>query len=131
MSSLKVAIFDNVCEVLSFKSDDSPVFSIECDKTLNGYLGIGDLTCELTDGRACLNIRPLSDGKYLPKIVTKCFELALPGLTKRYNTITLAECDSDFVRELSLRERKLEAEVTEIKEKLLALSESVYGAKIF
>lgn len=131
MNKISLEIFENEAECISFEGDGSGGLIFELSEPLNALLSIDGIVKPLTDGRCTLDLRLLTDGEHEPHLLYAKRKIALPRLTKRASKIRLADCGADFIRRVSLRERRLAERVKELETKLIEVCDKVFGATIF
>lgn len=130
MSKIKYEIFDGECEALKHEQDASDILELVFSEQLDGFISLDGVVVRLTDGRARVDLRYVSDGEYTPYVILKNARLALPKIKKLGRHITLTECDADYARRTSIRERRLSRRVSELEKEIEQLKACIYGTKI-
>lgn len=131
MNRIKLEIFGSEAECLIFESDGSEGIKFEFTEPHDGFISIDGIVKILASGECVFDSRLLSDGEYEPTLILKREQIKLPKIKKAGKRIRLAECGSDFVRRISLRERRLAERVKSLEERLEVISKSVYGSTLF
>ncbi len=131
MNKIKIELFEKDAEVLAFASDSSDGISFSFTEDIDGFLSIDNITQHVTRGECVFDLRLLPSGEYTPLLIEKDKTVTLPKIVKNGKKIRLGECDSDFVRRISLRERRLAKRVLGLEGEIEKLSKSVYQNTIF
>ena len=96
-----------------------------------GLAELSGVAKRLTDGKCDFDLRALPDGELSLRLLLENEVLNLPTVTKSGRHITPTECKSDYLRAISVRERRLEESLSELKKELEMLKKKVYGSSIF
>ncbi len=131
MSRIKIEIFGNEAECLLFEADRSEEIKFEFTEPCDGYLSIDGIVKIVSHGECVFDKRFICEGEYEPVLILKNDRIRLPGIKKVGRSLRLAECGSDFVRRISLRERRLAERVRSLEERLEVIAKSVYGSTLF
>ena len=130
MSRIKYEIFDTEAEVISFDANGDTALELILPRELDGFISIDGVVTRLTDGVARYDLRYIADGEYAPQLVLRRGRIVLPKLKKCGRVISLSECDGDYMRSTSIRERRLAARVKALEEEIELLKKCIYGTKI-
>ena len=130
MSRIKYEFFDGTAEVVSFNiTGDNTITFIFPDST-EGFLSIDGVVVKVSAGIGEFDMRYVADGEFVPYLVMKHGRIALPKIRKAGRLLSLAECDSDYIRSISLREHLLAERVKALEVEIEALKKCIYGTKI-
>lgn len=130
MSKIKYEIFGTDAEVVSFEQNGDGTLLISLPDEYNGFISVNGALAQLTNGTARYDLRYIEDGEHTPHLVLRHGRIALPKIKKLGRVITLAECDSEYIRSSSIRERRLAARVKVLEEEINQLKKCIYGTKI-
>ena len=130
MAKITYEIFDSEAEITEFIPDSGVTLELFVKDRSEGFITFGHHTLRLTGGRASIDVRLLDDGSFTPVLIEKSSRTPLPSVIKQGKRISVSYCDEDFVRALSIRERRLCRRVKELEEAIAALKGSVYGSTI-
>ena len=130
MISFKYGLFDGEGELTDYQRGKGYETVFTFPKEVNGFLTLGDVSLRVKDGRGCIDMRLLEDGAHIPKLIEKDRQISLPGIRKQGRIIEPAECGSDYVRRISLRERALAERVLLLEDAVSMLYEKVYGKSV-
>ena len=131
MNKIKIEIFGKEAELLSFESDSSDGLAISFTEKYDGFISIDGVTQRVAGGEAVFDLRLISAGEFAPILILKDKTVSLPKIVKNGKRVRLGECDSNFIRRISLRERRLATRVRELEQEIAKLSKSVYENTIF
>lgn len=130
MSKIKYEIFDGECEAIKSEQDASDMLELVFSESLDGFVSLDGVVVRLTDGKARVDLRYVSDGEYTPHVILKNARLTLPKIKKLGRHIALTECDAEYARRTSIRERRLNRRVSELERELELIKACIYGTKI-
>lgn len=131
MSKIQIECYENDSEISDLTPDGSRLLTLNFNIGYNGYLSIGGI-CQRIMGRECtVDVSKLSDGLYTPKILLCDKTVILPTLSIKNGRVSAGEYDSDYVRELSLREKRLSQKLSQMERELEKIKEKVFGSSIF
>ena len=131
MSKIRIECFGGEAELLSFESDGNYIADISFSEAYDGFISIENILTRVSRGVCALDTRLISDGEYEPTLILEHGTVKLPRLKKCAKLLRPAECDSDYVRRISLRERRLTERVKTLEAEILKISKSVFGTTIF
>ena len=131
MSEIRYEIFDGEAEVVGFCSDGGRELTFRIEGSGDGFVSTDDVAARLKDGVASIDSRLISDGEHTPMLILKDRRIPLPGIKKSGSRVTLARCDEDYVRAVSLRAHRLTRRVKELEQTIESLCERVYGTTVF
>lgn len=131
MSKLMIECFDIGSEVLSFSEEKSRFITICFAKEQEGYVCIGSISAKIEGNKCLLDISRLPDGEYTPKLVQKEMSRALPPIKKENGIVRPIDYGAEYIRELSIRERRLSERIDHLSDRLEEISKKVYGSSIF
>lgn len=131
MTRLVIGIFDGEAELIKYEREGGHEMEITFSEPYDGFITFGELTVRVKEGKSLLDVRLLDDGEYTPFLILKDCRRRLPRLAKRSRALEPIDPDSDFIREVSLRERKLSKRVAELEAQIEKISKSVYGTTLF
>lgn len=130
MSKIKYQFFDGNAEIVSFiQSSDNTVhfiFPESCD----GFLSIDGVVVKVVGGVCEFDLRYIGDGEFTPYLVMQHGRINLPKIRKCGRELSLIECDSEYIRNISLREYLLAERVKALEVEIERLKECVFGTKI-
>jgi hypothetical protein len=130
MSKIKYEIFDAEAEVVSFEKNGDTTLDIVLPADCDGFVSIDGVVVRLERGVASYDLRYIADGEHVPHLVLRRGRILLPKIKKCGRLITLAECDSEYVRSTSIRERRLAARVNALEEEIELIKKCIYGTKL-
>ncbi len=130
MSRIRYEIFGTVAEVISFDPKPDTMLEIILPKDADGFLSIDGVVVRLNLGIAHYDLRYISDGEHTPHLILGGGRITLPKIKKCGKLISLCECDADYIRSTSIRERRLSRRVAELEEEIEKLKACIYGTKI-
>lgn len=131
MSKLMIECFDIGSEVLSFSEEKSRFLTLCFTKEQEGYVCIGSISTIIEGDKCSLDISRLPDGEYTPKLVQKNLSRPLPSIKKENGIVRPVDYGVEYLRELSIRERRLCERVDRLSKRLEEISKKVYGSSIF
>ena len=131
MNIFRYEIFDKEAEITAYKRGTSCYAEFIFDSEEDGFLSIGDVAVRVRGGVGKADVRLLDDGEHIPILILKGKRILLPRIKKKGRTIELADCEQDYLRGISLRERALARRVEVLEAAVERLSESVYGKSLF
>nr|MBE6544640.1 hypothetical protein [Oscillospiraceae bacterium] len=131
MSKLMIECFDIGSEVLSFSEEKSRFLTLCFTKEQEGYVCIGNISTKIEGNKCLIDISRLPDGEYTPKLVQKNLSRPLPSIKKENGIVRTVDYGVEYLRELSIRERRLCERVDRLSERLEEISKKVYGSSIF
>ncbi len=130
MSRIKYEIFDKAAEVIGFEEDSDAVLELVLPSDYDGFLSIDNVVVRLEGGIARYDLRYIPDGEHTPSLILGRGRIILPRIKKSGRLIALCECDSDYIRDSSVRERHLAMRVKELEVEIEKLKTCIYGTKI-
>ena len=131
MSKITISFFEGEAEIVDINADAGGALELIFPCETEGFVSISSVASVIKDGRCIFDPRLFDDGKYTPELIEKGSRRPLPPLLKNSEGFFAAECSSEYVRKLSLRERALEKRVLALEEKMEKIYKSVYGELIF
>lgn len=131
MSKIRIELFGNEAELISFKQDGGDSLVMEFGEEYDGYLSIGKLTARIKGATCALDTRRLADGEYTPRLILTDMTVDLPRIKKYCGIITPPDPELPYVHKLSLRERRLSSRVAELEKKVEEITEKVWGSSLF
>lgn len=130
MSKIRYEIFDTDAEAVSFEQTGDGVLLINLPADYEGFLSIDGVVKRLISGTASYDLRYIADGEHTPHLILRHGRIILPKIKKCGKIISLSECDSEYIRSSSIRERRLAARVKALEEEINQLKKCIYGTKI-
>ena len=130
MTEIIIDIYETDAEI-SFFSPGSTELFVKFSKPLEGVLNIANKSFHVSDGKCIFKLCTIEDGEYSPNLVVGNMALRLPKLIKDGNRIYPSPYADEYIRNLSKRERCLEARVKELEGVIERLTKSVYGTRLF
>ncbi len=91
-----------------------------------GFVSIDGVVSPVKDGRCVFDTRLINKGEHVPSLITKSGRVTLPKIVKGQCSVQLADYSQDYVRGISLRERRLESRVAELESRIEEISSAVY-----
>ena len=125
MNIIKLEIFKNEAECLSFSSSKGAGLTFDFGTEIDGFVTVGSITRSVSEGLCTLDSRILADGEYEPTLILDRKTVRLPKIVKRGEQIRLAGFTDDCIRRLSLRERRLARRVEELEQLVFEISERI------
>ena len=130
MSRVKYEFFGTDAEISAFTADGDGRLTLCFPAGTEGYLSIDGVVVRITDAMAHLDLRYVSDGEFRPILVLGHGRISLPPLKKAGKHVMICDPGADYIRDLSLRERRLSERVSELEDELRRIRESIYGRTI-
>jgi len=131
MNKFSIGIFDGEAELLDYNGGSGNEAEISFSEPYDGFITFGCITARVKDGKSTIDVRLLDDGECVPELILKESRHKLPRLVKRSRILEPADPDSNFIRRVSLRERRLSERVAELEAQIEKISKSVYGTPLF
>ena len=131
MKKIEYEIFNNDAEIISFIGGSGGSVDIIFTNLSEGFLTIGNGTHRFTSGKITLNINSLPDGELSSTVTANGKTIRLPALFKSGGVLYPSEADDEYIRGISIRERRLEARLSALESRTDALEKSVFSTKIF
>lgn len=131
MSKLKIEIYQNEAEAVSFEPDERESLLLSVFPACDGFISIDGVSKRVKEGECVFDLRLLGSGKHTPVLILQDKSINLPTLIKIGKRLTLADCSGDYVRALSIRERRLETRVAELEARVKKISDSISKNTIF
>ena len=131
MKRITYEIFDKSAEIVAFTDGGGKYAEILFKNVTDGYFTIGDVTHKISGGALTLNLNLIPDGEISPTLTANGAFISLPRLFKDGTLLCPSEIDDGYIREISVRQRRGDMELSKLQEKVAALEKSVYGTKIF
>ena len=131
MSEIRYEIFDTEAEVTGFSTDDTRELTFRIDGCADGFISLDGVAARLKEGVARIDKRLVSDGEIAPILILKDSRITLPRIKKAGVRITLARCDEEYLRAVSLRAHRLTRRISELERTIESLCERVYGTTVF
>ncbi len=130
MNKIKYEIFEGDAEVTAFSQGKKPYVEFSFTEPYDGFISIDEIVAEVTGGVALLDLRLIPDGEFCPVLILQRGRIVLPKVKKSAKRFCLCDCEADYIRKISLRERRLSERVEILERELEELKKSVYGTKI-
>ena len=131
MSKIVIECFGDEAQLITFTRDGEPNLVIELGEEYDGYISMGNCGARIKGASCALDTRRLADGEYTPRLILDEGTILLPGLIKQHGIISPKEPDVDYIRALSLRERRLNARVDTLENELKEIKNKVMGTRLF
>ena len=131
MSKITIELFDLKAEMVSFTDDGDYSLSFDFSDELDGYICLGKNTLKIKGRECVVNARHLEDGEYLPRLLLPTGSIDLPKIKVCCGIVAPTDEGASFVRELSLRERRLEERVYRLERQLDELNNKIVGGRLF
>ena len=131
MKRIEFETFDRYAEIISFTDGGGAFIDFVFKNLTDGFLNVNGVSYKVTDGRVTLNITPLPEGELSPTLTANDKVITLPALYKDGMMLSPSEPDDNYIRELSLRARRLEERLVKLEARAEALEKSVFYTKIF
>lgn len=131
MKRITYEIFGKTAEIVSFSDGGGKYAEILFKNVTDGYFTVGDDTHVISGGALTLNLHLLPDGEISPTLTANGAFIPLPTLYKDGTLLCPSEINDEYIRDVSVRQRRSDIELSKLKEKITALEKSVYGTKIF
>ena len=130
MNKLYIELYGTEAELISFEKGQSHMLEFSFADAYDGFITAGGITARVCEGRCVMDIRLMDDGETTPVLICKNSRIPLPKITKLGSAVTPAGVSSDYIRAISLRERKLREIVKRLEEEIEKISRSVYGVTV-
>lgn len=137
MSRIRFELFDGEVEVTGLVQDSECELMLEFSApeasnilTENSFVRLGELAERLSEGACVFDLRLLANGEYTPELFLEDKRIALPTIKKTGRLVQIDDCTTDYIRACSQRERRLEALVKSLEERIKLLDERVFGTTI-
>ena len=130
MNKLKLQIFGGESEIKEFIGGKDRL-EIDFGERVNGYLLFGHIYLRVESDRAIIGISSLPDGDYQPQLVLEDRTVKLPPMSLSLGILSPTKCDSDYIRALSLRQRRLEESLKTVYARLDQAEKKIFGESIF
>ena len=91
-----------------------------------GFVSIDGIVSPVKNGRCIFDTRLINKGEHVPTLITNNGAVTLPKIVKGQCSVQLADYSQDYVRKISLRERRLESKVAELESRIEQISNAVY-----
>ena len=131
MSKICVEYFDNSAEISAYEKTNSQLIEYLFKPSCDGYVKISGESYRVKDGVCIVNTSKFSNNEISPTLILGDRKITLPVMINRGEEFTVKDYDSDFLRNLSLRELRLKKRLDELERKVDGLSKKVYHTTIF
>ena len=131
MSKIQIECFDDMAEISSISTEESKFLTLKFNTGYNGYISLGRITVRIVGEECCIDASGLDDGVYSPKLILCDRSINLPPIRKEKGLISPVDYDIGYLRELSIRERRLSQRVESLSQKIEQINEKVFGSSIF
>lgn len=131
MNKMKIELFGNEAACVSFEAEGGDGLFFLLPESTEGLISIDGVVKLVTAGNCIFDTRLLPDGEHEPYLLADKKKIPLPKITKHARKIRLAECSSEFVHRISLREQRLAERVRTLERELEKISEKIYGSHVF
>ena len=131
MSRIEIECFDNEAEIVGLVIDGRRILTIKFNNAYDGFLSIGAYAVRLIGDECSVDISSIEDGVYQPKLILCDKVIPLPQIKKENGIIMPTEYDLSYLRELSIRERRLCQRIDRLEKKTEEIYKKVFGTKIF
>ena len=130
MNRIAYEIFGETAEITRFESSSCDTVEFLFSESVEGLLSIGGIVGRVYDGVCRLDLRLIDNGAYEPTLILKRGAVKLPCIEKSGRKIRLSDCTDDFVRQISLRERRLAMRVYALEKEIEKISSKIYDTTI-
>ena len=130
MNKIAYEFFDGAAEITLFEAASSDTVEFSFPDSTEGLLSIGGIVGRVHDGVCRLDMRLIENGSYEPVLILKGGCINLPRLEKSGRKIRLSDCTEEFVRAISIRERRLSMRVRALERELEKISSKIYDTTI-
>ncbi len=131
MSRLRLQIFEGGAECAFFDAEGSAELSLELSHSGEIPVSLGTHIRVAKGGFCKFTTAHLSDGIYPVSLFIAGRAVTVGIMEKRNGILSLASPTPDYIRELSLREYRLEERVSSLEETVRVLSERINGTRLF
>lgn len=131
MSKIIFKFFEGEAEIVDFDTAGKNSLELVFADSVDGFVSIDGVAAIIKDSRCVVDARLFDSGKYTPTLVCGTSKQALPTIVKNPEGFFPAECSSEYIRGLSIRERELGERVRTLEEKMEKIYKSVYGELTF
>ena len=131
MSKLKLFVFEDGAECANFDAEGKDELLIELSSGKEIPVSLGTHIKVARGGSVCFNTARFEDGVYPLSLFIGGRAVTLGHIEIKNGILSLLPPTADFIRELSLRERRLCERVELLEERLLSLDERVNGTPLF
>ena len=131
VSKLKLQIFEGGAECVFFDAEGSEELTLELSRFGEVPVSLGTHIRVAKGGFCKFTTAHLSDGIYPVSLFIAGRAVTAGIIEKKNGILSLASPTPDYVRELSLREYRLEERVSSLEETVRVLSERINGTRLF
>jgi len=121
-----IEIFGSEAELLSAECGNSGALRLAFTGVGDGFVSIDGIVSPVKGGECIFDTRLINKGVHEPRLIMKDKSVALPKIVKGRDTVAPADYSADYVRGISLRERRLETRVGELEAKINEISNAIY-----
>ena len=130
MNRISYEIFKEDAEITFFEGASDEIAEFSFSEVEEGLLSIGGIVARVSGGKCRLDLRLIENGSYEPVLILQSKVVRLPRITKSGRKLKPFECTDEFVRSISLRERRLALRVVALEKELKELSSKIYDTTI-
>ena len=131
MSRLRLQIFEGGAECTRFDAEGSEELSLELSHSGEIPVSLGTHIRVAKGGSCKFRTAHLPDGIYPVSLFIAGRAVTVGIIEKKNGILSLASPTPDYIRELSLREYRLEERVSSLEETVRGLSERINGTRLF
>lgn len=131
MSRIYIECHGDGADLVSFDQSAEGKLTLVFNKGYNGFISIGHIAARIVGNECNIAIKGLDDGVYTPKLVLCDRVIDLPSVLKENGSIIPQAPNADFIRGLSIRERRLDERVARIERMVEEMYKKVFGTTLF
>ena len=129
-SLIRYSIRGTVGDISDFRLGGATL-TVAFDGVPAGHLTLGNLSVPIKDGRAAIDCSRLPDGEVRPFLLTGGKRIRLERFAVEGGRLSLLPTEEGVIRELLSRTRRLEEEVSTLKEAVCRLEQRIASDTIF
>lgn len=114
-------------------TDTADVESLEIcfDEEIDSTIVIGTMALAVKDGRCTVSMKKLRDGTYDPYVLKEKRKFSVDGFSKTGTTVKLLPTPEERIRILMRKEMEIQKRISELDQKIRALSDKIAHTTIF
>lgn len=131
MSKIVIECFENGAEISSFEKTYSSNIEYIFNGTEEGFVNLNKNSYKIKNGRCEIDTQRLCDDEIKPCLIFGTKKIELPVMVKRNEEYVPGNYGEEFLRNLSLREARLNERVCQLEKRLNEISNKVYHTTVF
>ena len=130
MNKMHIELFDGEAELVCFERGKTHKLEFTFPEPYDGFITAGGITARVCEGKCLFDLRLMDDGETSPVLILKGSRTVLPALSKLGCTVAPSGVSADYLRSVSIRERRLRERVERLEAEIEKLSKSIYGVTV-